>query len=148
MHCLCHRSMEPWPYDGDKQTVSIQTSTAQQNGGFYGLPANCQLFVYDKINQRTDKQEAQQDGSKNQYKKVKLFPGTYDAYCITNASESVYWKYEENASPEAIFTKIPDSGGSRDHLMGQCEMEIKADGNNVFNFQLERKVSQLFNYCT
>ena len=137
----CHRSMEPWPYDGDKQTVSIQTSTAQQNG-FYGLPTNCQLFVYDKINQRTDKQEAQQDGSKNQYK-VKLFPGTYDAYCITNASESVYWKYEENASPEAILLKSQTQGGSRDHLMGQCEMEIKADGNNVFNFQLERKVGQL-----
>lgn len=137
----CHRSMEPWPYDGDKQTVSIQTSMPHLDG-FYGLPANCQLFVYDESKQYTDKQDAQQEGSKNRYQ-AKLFPGTYTGYCVTNASESSYWKYDRNSSPEAISLKSQPQGGSRDHLMGQCEMEVKAEGTNVFNFQMERKVGQL-----
>ncbi len=137
----CHRSMEPWPYDGDKQTVSIRTSTAGLNG-FSGFPTNCQLFIFDKEHGRSERQDALQNGSKNQYQ-VKLFPGTYTAHCVTNASEASYWKYEENASPEAILLKSQNQGGSRDHLMGQCELVVKPEGNNVFNFQMERKVGQL-----
>lgn len=137
----CHRHMEPWPYDGDRQTVSIQTSIVHQEG-LSGLPANCQLFVYDKSRQHTDKQDAQQEGSKNQYQ-AKLFPGIYTGYCVTNAGEASYWKYSDKSSPEAILLKSQPQGGSRDHLIGTCEMVIKAEGNNVFNFQMERKVGQL-----
>lgn len=137
----CHRSMEPWPYEGDKQTVCIEASATQANS-FYGLPANCQFFVYDEANKRTEKQEAQQEGSKNQYH-VKLFPGTYTGYCVTNASGTSYWKYEEKLSPEAILLKSQTQGGSRDHLIGQREMVVKAEGDNTFNFQMERKVGQL-----
>ena len=97
----CHRKMSPWPYDGDKQSVTIQTRTGN-SGSFATLPLNCQLFVYNEATGQTEKHDATQEGSKNRYQ-VKLYPGTYTGYCVTNASEEIYWKYAETDMPTFTF---------------------------------------------
>lgn len=137
----CHRKMSPWPYDGDKQSVTIQTRTGN-SGSFATLPLNCQLFVYNEATGQTEKHDATQEGSKNRYQ-VKLYPGTYTGYCVTNASEEIYWKYAETDMPENILLKSQQQGGSRDHLLGSCSMTVQEGEANTFTFDLERKVAQL-----
>lgn len=137
----CHRKMSPWPYDGDKQNVTIQTRTGN-SGNFATLPLNCQLFVYNEATGQTEKHDATQEGSKNRYQ-VKLYPGTYTGYCVTNASEEIYWKYAETDMPENILLKSQQQGGSRDHLLGSCSMTVQEGEANTFTFDLERKVAQL-----
>lgn len=137
----CHRKMSPWPYDGDKQSVTIQTRTGN-SGNFATLPLNCQLFVYNEATGQTEKHDATQEGSKNRYQ-VKLYPGTYTGYCVTNASEEIYWKYAETDMPENILLKSQQQGGSRDHLLGSCSMTVQEGEANTFTFDLERKVAQL-----
>ena len=137
----CHREMSPWPYEGDKQTVTLQTRTGS-SGGFSSLPSNCQLFVYNEHNGQTEKYDAFRDGSQNRYQ-VRLFPGTYTGYCVTDASENAYWAYDPADTPDNILLKSQAQGGSRDHLLGSCTMNVEAEGANTFTFDLERKVGQL-----
>lgn len=139
--CACHRKMSPWPYEGDKQMVTLQTRT-DDNIGFSSLPANCRLFLFNAQNNTTTSHLATQDGSNNRYSTM-LFPGEYTAYCITNASEDLYWDFEKNSSPEEIFLKSQTAGGGRDHLIGSAQIKVTNGAENHFIFDLERKVAQI-----
>ncbi|MCQ4905935.1 hypothetical protein, partial [Odoribacter splanchnicus] len=59
---------------------------------------------------------------------LKLFPGTYSGYCVTNAEETEYWEYTDNLPPGEIFLK---SGKTEtgDLLLGQSDFSVAQDGD-------------------
>lgn len=137
----CHRGMAPWPYEGDKQSVTLQVRT-NDLVGFSALPPSCQLFVYDENNGKTLQYQATSGASNNQYQ-VKLFPGTYMGYCVTNAENTAYWDYKETSTPEKIYLKSQSQGGSNDHLIGCASLKISTESPNTFTFDMQRKVGKL-----
>ena len=44
----CHRSMAPWPGDGDKQDVAMYVRTRSLSG-ITASPSVYQFFVYDQV---------------------------------------------------------------------------------------------------
>lgn len=137
----CHRSMSPWPYEGDKQSVTLQVRT-NDLVGFSALPPSCQLFVYDENDEKTLLYQATSGASNNRYQ-VKLFPGTYTGYCVTNAESNSYWDYKETSTPGEIYLKSQPQGGSNDHLIGCAPLQISVEGPNTFTFDMQRKVGKL-----
>lgn len=137
----CHHSMAPWPYDGDKQNITLQVRTNDLTG-FMALPQTCQLFVYNEATGTTARYSATTGASNNQYQ-ASIYPGTYIGYCVTNAENEEYWDYEKASPPEEIYLKSQTDGGSNDHLLGHCPLQISAGATNSFTFDMQRKVGKL-----
>lgn len=137
----CHRSMPPWPYEGDKQDITLQIRTDELTG-FRALPQTCQLFLYDAAQNTTARYSATREGSNNRYQ-LKIFPGNYTGYCVTDADADSYWDYKPENAPDKIYLKTQTKGGCGDHLIGSNSLKISAEGGNTFTFDMERKVAQL-----
>ena len=83
----CHRSMAPWPGDGDKQDVAMYVRTRSLSG-ITASPSVYQFFVYDQVHSSMSRYSVNPEKEDNNVLHLKLFPGTYTGYCLTNAEES------------------------------------------------------------
>ena len=141
----CHRQMEPWPSDSDKQNVAMYVRTPNLLG-ITASPAVYQVFIYDPQSQETIRYQVNPDQTSNQLQ-LKLFPGSYQGFCITHAEADEFWEFSENSTPEAIFLKSQKTknGGETagDHLLGQTQVEVVEGGENKAIFELNRKVGML-----
>ena len=139
----CHHSMDSWPSDGDKPEVAMFVRTRNLSG-INGLPSNYQFFVYDKTLGTTARYEVNPDKDNNLH--VKLFPGAYTGYCVTNASDETVWEYTAQTTPDRIYLKSQTSTHGteepRDYLLGQTDFEVNETGGEVI-FDLNRKVGML-----
>lgn len=125
----CHHSMDSWPSDGDKPEVAMFVRTRNLSG-INGLPSNYQFFVYDKTLGTTARYEVNPDKDNNLH--VKLFPGAYTGYCVTNASDETVWEYTAQTTPDRIYLKSQTSTHGteepRDYLLGQTDFEVNESG--------------------
>ena len=137
----CHRSMAPWPGDGDKQDVAMYVRTRSLSG-ITASPSVYQFFVYDQVHSSMSRYSVNPEKEDNNVLHLKLFPGTYTGYCVTNAEETENWEYTDNLPPGEIFLK---SGKTEtgDHLLGQSDFTVAQDGDNSAVFDLNRKVGML-----
>lgn len=137
----CHHSMEPWPSDGDKQDVAMYVRTRSLSG-ITAAPSVYQFFVYDQTHSKMSQYSVNPEKENNNVLHLKLFPGTYTGYCVTNAEDAGNWEYSDNLPPNEICLK---SGKTEtgDHLLGQNDFTVAQDGNNSTVFDLSRKVGML-----
>ena len=91
----CHRSMDPWPGDGDKQDVAMYVRTRSLSG-ITASPSVYQFFVYDQVHSSMSRYSVNPEKEDNNVLHLKLFPGTYTGYCVTNAEETENWEYADN----------------------------------------------------
>lgn len=138
----CQRPMEKWPYDGDQQDVTMYVSTSKLMG-FNTLPSVYHLFIYDS--QKTLRYDVRPQTSG--ILQIKLFPGSYSGYCVTNAENDKLWEYEETYKPNQIFLKARTSTTAKtpaqDHLLSQCDFTVRHNETNTANLVLNRKVGKL-----
>ena len=100
----CHHSMDPWPGDGDKQDVAMYVRTRSLSG-ITASPSVYQFFVYDQVHSSMSRYSVNPEKEDNNVLHLKLFPGTYTGYCVTNAEETENWEYTDNLPPGEIFLK-------------------------------------------
>ena len=133
----CHRSMAPWPGDGDKQDVAMYVRTRSLSG-ITASPSVYQFFVYDQVHSSMSRYSVNPEKEDNNVLHLKLFPGTYTGYCVTNAEETENWEYTDNLPPGEIFLK---SGKTEtgDHLLGQSDFTVAQDGDNSAVFRPQPK---------
>lgn len=140
----CHRTMESWPSDGDRQEVAMYVRTRSLTG-ITATPSMYQLFVYDSQNQKTTKYNVNTTPGNQIH--LKLFPGSYTGFCTTFAETDDYWEYSENHPPANIFLKGQKTKNgteaANDHLLGQCEFIVSESNTNQATFDLSRKVGML-----
>ena len=72
----CHRSMAPWPGDGDKQDVAMYVRTRSLSG-ITASPSVYQFFVYDQVHSSMSRYSVNPEKEDNNVLHLKLFPGTY-----------------------------------------------------------------------
>lgn len=139
----CHHAMDSWPTDGDKQQVAMFVRTRNLSG-INGLPSNYQFFVYDKTLGTTARYEVFPNKDNNLH--IKLFPGLYTGYCVTNASDETLWEYTMHTTPNRIYLKSQTSTQGTeeagDYLLGQTDFKVNENGGNAI-FDLNRKVGML-----
>lgn len=139
----CHRQMEKWPYDGDKQDVTMYVRTRSLSG-IAATPTTFQLFIYDSQKTMRYNVNANPD---NNLLDLKLFPGSYTGYCVTHAPGDDFWIYSENNSPEQIFLKsqkkTTDNSPASDHLLATSSFTVEKENTNHFILDFNRKVGML-----
>lgn len=139
----CHHSMDSWPSDSDQQEVAMYVRTRNLSG-INALPSVYQFFVYDKAKQTTNRYNVSTSGDNQLH--IKLFPGSYTGYCVTNAESNDHWEYADNTSPGQIYLKsqLTKNGTeeARDYLLGEAGFEVGENRGNV-TFDLNRKVAML-----
>lgn len=134
----CHHSMDSWPSDTDRQDVAMYFRTRSLLG-ISSLPPSYQFFIYDKSTNKLSSYPVNSVDSDGQLK-LKLFPGTYTGYCITNADDQDNWEYSDNSNPEQVLLNI--NGEARDYCLGTTDFEVRESGGNAV-FDLQRKVAML-----
>lgn len=143
--CSCHHSMSPWPSDGERQEVAMYVRTARLSG-INSLPSVYQLFVYDKTQNLVKRYDITAENDNPNLLHAELFPGSYTAYCITNAEDAEAWEYAESSPPDQIYLKAQKTSKgteeARDFLMGKAEIEVGENGGTAV-FDLDRKVAML-----
>lgn len=141
----CQRHMKEWPYEGDQQEVAVYVRT-RSSSGITTPPSVYQLFVYDRQNKMV-KYNVNPDKDDNNLLHVKLFPGQYTGYCITNAPEEENWEFAENFTPNQVYLKSQKTANSteeaKDFLLGQCDFEVNESPSDKIIFELDRKVCLL-----
>lgn len=142
----CHHHIDKWPSDGDKQDVAMYVRTRSLTG-ISSPPSAYQLFVYDKQAGKTFRYDVTPEKNDQTQLRIKLLPGTYTGYCLTNAAGDEFWEYAENKQPEQIYLKAQKTKNgteeAADHLAGQCDFTVTGDNNNSAVFELSRKVGML-----
>lgn len=137
----CHRTLAPWPSEGDKQDVTMYVR-ARSLSGISATPSVFQFFIHDPSRSVTTCYNLSVTESADEQLHLKLFPGTYTGYCITQAEDMEHWEYTENYSPEKIFLKA-NKAANRDHLLGESHFTIQQTEPNDVIFDLNRKVGML-----
>lgn len=142
----CHHTMEPWPSDSDRQEVAMYVRTRSLSG-ITTTPSAYQFFIYDKEKNKVSQYNVNPEKSNNNLLHVKLFPGNYTGYCVTNAEESNCWEYADNLPPEQIYLKSQKTKSgheeARDHLIGTTTFSVGENIENNAVFDLNRKVGML-----
>lgn len=142
----CHRTMAPWPSDGDRREVAMYVRTHSLSG-ITTLPSVYQFFVYDKEKAIISQYNISPEKGENNLLHVKLFPGTYTGYCVTHAEDAEAWEFSENTPPEQIYLKSQKTKNgteeAKDHLLGECDFVVNENENNSAIFDLNRKVGML-----
>lgn len=140
----CKHSMEEWPSDSDKQEVAVHLKNRSLSTGTF---SGCRLFVYDEATQKMSWYNASADLNNTTLFHVKLYPGTYTGFCVTNAEEAAYWECAENLSPEQVYLKAQKSSDSheeaKDYLLGENRFQVGENLPNQTSFNLDRKVGML-----
>lgn len=145
--CLsCHHRSEEWPAHGDKQAIALYVRNKSLSD-ITSPPASYQVFVYDKQQRQTHRYDLAPAKYDNPQLQIKLFPGEYTGYCVTNAGGDSYWEYDPNKNPEEIYLKAQKSKSGNeeagDHLLGQTDFTVTEDNNNTTIFNLSRKIGML-----
>lgn len=141
----CHHSMETWPSDENGQEVAMYMkarSISETPSPSYSY----RFFIFDSENKMTH-YDVNPNGSNAENMHLKLPPGNYTGYCVTNATESEYWEHPDNPAPEETYLKAQATKTSheeaRDYLLGKSAFTVEADKPNRATFNLQRKVSRL-----
>ncbi len=136
----CHKTMEPWPTDDEnKKDVDVYIRTNNITG-IHADPSIYQFFMYDSLKGIVTSYSINTDNSSN-HLQLRLLPGTYSAYCITNTNQPELWEYSESDHPSEIYLSSNENTG--DHLLGSTKIVVKEEGVNNAAFDLDRKVAML-----
>ena len=77
----CHRSMAPWPGDGDKQDVAMYVRTRSLSG-ITASPSVYQFFVYDQVHSSMSRYSVNPEKEDNNVLHLKLFPAHIPAIAL------------------------------------------------------------------
>lgn len=142
----CHHAMSPWPSDGDRQDIAMYVRTRSLSGITLS-PGSFQFFIYDQEKGIVNQYNVNPDKNNSNLSHLKLFPGTYTGYCVTNASESDDWEYSDDLPPAQIYLKAQKSKSSHeeagDYLLGNTAFSVGETTENNVIFDLSRKVAML-----
>lgn len=142
----CHHSMEPWPSDGDRQEVAMYVRTRSLSG-ITPSSGSYQFFVYDKEKNKVSQYSVNPDVNNPNLLHMKLFPGSYTGYCVTNATAAECWEFADNLPPAQIYLKAQKTKSGHeeagDHLLGTTDFSVGEENANNAIFDLSRKVGML-----
>lgn len=140
----CHRTMEAWPSEGERQEVAMYVRTRSLSG-ITPTPTAYQFFIFNKETSTFTQYHVNPENHTQMH--LKLFPGDYIGYCVTGGEEENAWIFEENLPAEQIFLKAQKNNQSheeaKDHLLGSQEFSVTDHQGAPVIFDLKRKVSML-----
>lgn len=136
----CQKTMEPWPTeDENSKNVDVYIRTSNLTG-INADPSIYQFFMYDSLKGIVTSHSINTNNSSN-HLQLRLLPGIYSAYCMTNTNQPELWDYSESDPPSEIYLSSNENTG--DHLLGSTKIVVKEEGENNATFKLERKVAML-----